>query len=760
MGCCHSREDVIPDAAGGVAPNSSRKCRDVLCCVVFLVFWLGMAILAIVGVANGTPQRLLYGTDFTGQVCGTGTNATASLIYYPRINDDMTTQAAKGVPPLDMKFYGLCVTKCPVVGDYICAYAAEAAIQTANPGASAATLAAARQARANVNPLLYTPDCWLVSLPSDAVAFRCLPTQVVNSNTTQVCLIPGDAPQYYTVTNGVKTPNAKCSLKATTVNSQTVGEANSNPVFDQLQTTGALIGRYVSDVKKTYGELLGIGGGGALVLGWLFLFFMRCCAGCVIWSVLFAVVLLLGILSTYFLFKGGLIQSDAVDQVTNAIQTATSVAVQVPASLTQAQNNIRAFQAAAVICLFLTLVAILIVCFMRKRIKIAIGIIREASRAIQRLPLLIAFPVIPVVFLVVLFIYTTVIGAYIYSADGNISLNGVGALSSVAPGNATAMWSSQLSATTSAVQPKQLMEIMIAYHLFGFLWTNQLIQAVSMTTIAGAVCKYYWSRDKSVAEMGRFPILAAFKNCFRYHFGSLAVGSFIIALVQFIRMVLMYIDHQTKQLQQSNVAVKIALKVVACCLWCLEKCLKFISKNAYILIAMKGRSFCASTREAFSLIFANMAQVAITATIVNLIVVVARVTISVACALLLFLYLDKSAAFEIGGARELSSVFPPVLLGWILAWFVSGAFLGVYEMTVDTILLCFCEDRRINKENGHYYMSKELEKFVDKVAKKAKADEGMPSAASPSPMAKTQKIEVSPKSSPKTSPIATAKPDI
>ena len=44
-------------------------------------------------------------------------------------------------------------------------------------------------------------------------------------------------------------------------------------------------------------------------------------------------------------------------------------------------------------------------------------------------------------------------------------------------------------------------------------------------------------------------------------------------------------------------------------MWCFEKIVKFISKNAYIMVAMKGKNFCRSTKAAFLLILANLAQV-------------------------------------------------------------------------------------------------------------------------------------------------------
>ena len=36
------------------------------------------------------------------------------------------------------------------------------------------------------------------------------------------------------------------------------------------------------------------------------------------------------------------------------------------------------------------------------------------------------------------------------------------------------------------------------------------------------------------------------------------------------------------------------MKVVHCCLWCLEKCVRYITMNAYIMIAIEGKGFCLS----------------------------------------------------------------------------------------------------------------------------------------------------------------------
>ena len=68
----------------------------------------------------------------------------------------------------------------------------------------------------------------------------------------------------------------------------------------------------------------------------------------------------------------------------------------------------------------------------------------------------------------------------------------------------------------------------------------------------------------------------------RYHLGSVALGSFLIAVIQLVRAILAYLDKKSKSMQDKNLAIKFAFKCIGCCLWCFEKCVKYLSKNAYV----------------------------------------------------------------------------------------------------------------------------------------------------------------------------------
>lgn len=66
----------------------------------------------------------------------------------------------------------------------------------------------------------------------------------------------------------------------------------------------------------------------------------------------------------------------------------------------------------------------------------------------------------------------------------------------------------------------------------------------------------------------------------RYHFGSLAFGSLIIAIIQFFRFLLEQFVQNVKK-SKNKLALYIT-NCMRCCLACIEKFVKYLTANAYI----------------------------------------------------------------------------------------------------------------------------------------------------------------------------------
>merc|ERR1719436_910437 len=119
-------------------------------------------------------------------------------------------------------------------------------------------------------------------------------------------------------------------------------------------------------------------------------------------------------------------------------------------------------------------------------------------------------------------------------------------------------------------------------------------------TIAMCVSLWFFASNKFTT----FVVAPGIRTVLRYHVGTVAFGSFIVAVVQFIRYLMKYFEKQAEA--QKNKVMVLVLKCIGCCIWCFEKCIKFLNKNAYIQIALLGKGFCTSAKEAFFLIARNV----------------------------------------------------------------------------------------------------------------------------------------------------------
>merc|ERR1712151_946695 len=174
------------------------------------------------------------------------------------------------------------------------------------------------------------------------------------------------------------------------------------------------------------------------------------------------------------------------------------------------------------------------------------------------------------------------------------------------------------------------------------------------------------------------------KTCLRYHTGSLAFGSFIVALVQFIRYFLKYMEMQAKS--QKNRVMVLVLKCLQCCLWCFEKSIKFLNKNAYIQIAIHGTNFCISAKNAFQLILANFVRFGVMAMLGSALQFLGWVFIATLTAVMGYFILQALHP-------DVSPVLP--VMSYVgVGYLVGKLFMNVFALAVDTSLQCFITDEK------------------------------------------------------------------
>uniref|UniRef100_A0AAY4AXX5 Choline transporter-like protein n=1 Tax=Denticeps clupeoides TaxID=299321 RepID=A0AAY4AXX5_9TELE len=315
---------------------------------------------------------------------------------------------------------------------------------------------------------------------------------------------------------------------------------------------------------------------------------------------------------------------------------------------------------------------ILMLIFLRNRVRIAIALIKEGSKAIGYIMSALFYPIITFFLLAVCFSYWAVTAVFLASSGEPVY--------KVMSSNPDCLYANQTCNPetfnkTNITQQCTGSQCSFAFYggeslyhrhifilqlsnLLVFLWLVNFTIALGQCTLAGAFATYYWAQKKP-ADIPICPVFSSFARALRYHVGSLAFGSLILAVVQVVRIVLEYLDQKLKGAQ--NAAARFLLCCLKCCFWCLERFIRFINRNAYIMIAIYGTNFCTSAREAFYLLMRNIT----------------------------------------------------VIFG---SYLIAHGFFSVYAMCVDTLFLCFCED--LERHDGTpakpFLMSPDLQKILGK----------------------------------------------
>lgn len=226
--------------------------------------------------------------------------------------------------------------------------------------------------------------------------------------------------------------------------------------------------------------------------------------------------------------------------------------------------------------------------------------------------------------------------------------------------------------------PRYMINHNFIYLFFSFLWNNALLRAILECIIAGSAATWFFTPYNKSGSKGYGKIMPSVYNAFRYHFGSLCFGAFILALVQFIRACLKYWEKQAQQAK--NRVMMLVFKALQYVMMCFERFIKFLNRSAYITLSITGESFCSAAWHGFKMILNNFVNFGTLFVLGKIINVVGMLFIMLGTGLIGF-YVMQYMRPEVNPVA-------PVLVYSILGWLTGNLFIGVFNLAVDTILFC------------------------------------------------------------------------
>jgi len=243
------------------------------------------------------------------------------------------------------------------------------------------------------------------------------------------------------------------------------------------------------------------------------------------------------------------------------------------------------------------------------------------------------------------------------------------------------------------------------FNVFGLFWVGNFVAAFSQMVLSGTFATWYWTQNKM--HVPSCTLFRMFETTAKNHLGTLVFGSLILAICQAINMLLKVI--------RKTLECRCNPCCCCCCGWYqflfgkLEKIVKYINRNAYIMCSVHGTTFVQSAKNAFNLLMRNIVKVLIINKVTDIILVFGQIfTISFSL-LITFAYCNIVQVIE----PDLQTILLVVLVASI---FISFFCFMVLKTAIDTIFLCVLEDyeRNDGSDQRPYFMSFQLKHlFLD-----------------------------------------------
>ena len=656
-----------------------RSCTDPCFIIVALLFVVGWAVVLVVAHERGRPERLVLPGNYAGDLCGD--------------TDNVAHQPNLFIPRPSRLSYGLCVEACPAVGDFVCNNDIEPMLHNGTEASNSVygmTLASYIAGPALVarcgNPLGPAPSCnatevWWAhrwsGLNVKLSEWKCFQNFYVSGATLLRCIpFQDDAADNMTL-------------------AEQLGET-AEGLQGMAETVGAgsFLMRGFAEMQQAW-LVIAICCLTCAVLAFLWVFLLRFILAPLVYACILLILVLFLLLGFFAMWMANDLEE-----------------VQLPGD-TATRDQVRLWRAVQWTAFILACMYFLLMTWLLKRIKIAIAIMREAALVFLSAPTLVAIP--PVTLLMMLcwlafFIVTTVYIQTIGTLEsGTITAAATGLYGDTVV-NAT-LAAANLTGAASEVRvttwtPDEQIKGLHAYNFFGFLWFSNFCMMYGFFAMALTATSYYFSATSEQMELlnsqhpeareqglskhtPAFAVLRAVWAALRYHLGTILFGSLLIAIVQFIRALVLYLEENVLKQWKESVSVQVLMKCINCCLWCIEQVIRIISKNAFVYCCINNTSFLTSAVNAVGLLGRNIARVGILSMLSTVAFFVLKMFIVGTNMVVAFFLMRLTDLTE--GKEVESGLFPMVGI-LVVSFVIASLFINVYEACTDTVLMCVLVD--------------------------------------------------------------------
>ena len=610
----------------GPIGDENRKCRDVLCCIIFFAFLLACVFVGLYSYDKGDPNIILFPYDDDGNQCGRGLYKDYKYIYFYKAKED-----AKKVK-LGSALSAFCVSDC-------------------------------FQEKLSDTETEKVFDCKPTKLKTDCSVSKenyytsrkfigrfCIPWTAKEEEKYD----PIEDP------NNQITSGGEVYVKYDAVKNYVSNEDSANQIFNLGYFSTSRFSSWMSDLFICW-KAIAASVVWSFVICLIFLLFIRCCAAFLIYAIILIILAAFIILGVVFHKRIDYYEGTGEDTYKTTMEVLQYVC----------------FGIAAVWFLF-------ILCMCNK-IRLSVALLEATAKYIHNNCCINFVPFLFFILTAIWYAYWIVSAIYICS---------IGEL--------------KKTKIFPSIEWDKKTRYLFWFHFFSLLYMNEFLKAFAQFIYASSACIWYFTHEKGTED---HPIAKSFKRACRYHCGSLAFGSLIVAIIKFIMYMLeglkKKIDKTYGDKSKAGCIYKCIIRCLQCFMGCIARTMEFINKHAYIQIALKGDNFCTAAWEGFGLIIRNLGRFSTLILLGSFFTLFGMLFIAAGSAVIGYYVITKVDMFS----EDLNSPVLPVVAMALIGLIIGSVTMSVYGMSSDALLHSFLLDEELNK--GQAKAFPELQKFMN-----------------------------------------------
>ncbi|KAK3374141.1 plasma-membrane choline transporter-domain-containing protein [Lasiosphaeria ovina] len=224
---------------------------------------------------------------------------------------------------------------------------------------------------------------------------------------------------------------------------------------------------------------------------------------------------------------------------------------------------------------------------------------------------------------------------------------------------------------------------LIVFITFASYWISEWLKNTIHTTISGVYGSWYFNSRNLPTKVTR----GALRRSLTYSFGSISLGSLVVAIINMLRQVCSIAQQQSAA--DGNIVSTILWCVLGCLIGLLDWAVQFINRYAFSHIALYGKAYIPAAKDTWKMIKDRGIDALINECLIGPVLSMGATFVGYACALLSYVYMVLThPAYNSGGG------FTPVVVAFsfLIGLQICNIFTTPLSSGIDTIFVASAWD--------------------------------------------------------------------